>query len=133
MLAEGIHRVMDRIAHRGLVVLMSDLLTDAEALLKAIHHIRFRGHDLIVMHVLDAAEVLLPYQGPLRLEDPESGAIVEVDGETARRKYRDAVMAWREQWRARLAAVRADYVPLDTSQPFDKALVEFLLQRSRRR
>lgn len=132
-LAEGIHRVVNGISHRGLIILLSDLLTDPTALAKAIHHIRFRGHDLIVMHILDHAEVALSFQGPVRLEDPESGAWVEVDAESARRKYQEALENWRSEWKTRLAVVKADYVPLDTSMPFDKALVEFLIQRSRRR
>ena len=63
-LANGIHEALAQIPHRGLIVLLSDLLTDQDNILEALHHIRFRGHDLIVMHVLDATEVRFPFAGP---------------------------------------------------------------------
>jgi len=132
-LARGIHEVLQRIPHRGLIVLFSDLLTDSEATAEALHHVRFRGHDLIVMHILDSAELRFPFEGSLRLEDPESGETLVTDALGARDKYLDAVAQWRRQLQDRISAIRGDYVPLDTSMPFDKALVEFLLQRSRRR
>lgn len=132
-LADGIHRVLDRIPHRGVIVLLSDLLTERDAVMQALQHIRYRGHDLIVMHILDAAEVTLPLEGALKLSDPESDRSIEVDGDGVRGAYLRAVAAWRDELRTRIAALRGDYVPLDTSVPFDKALVEFLVQRSRRR
>ncbi len=132
-LAQGVHEALGRIPHRGLIVLISDLLTDTQAVLDALHHIRFRGHDLIVMHVLDAAETQFPFEGSVRLEDPESGQTLVAEASAVRARYLEAVAAWREELRDRVTAARADYVPLDTAMPFDKALVEFLIQRSRRR
>lgn len=131
-LAEGIHQVLAQIPHRGLIVLLSDLLTDQKRLLEALHHIRFRGHDLIVMHVLDAAEVHFPFEGSLRLEDPETRQTLVADAAAVRPRYLRAIAAWRDELRRRLVEARIDYLPLDTSVPFDKALVEFLIQRSRR-
>ena len=132
-LVAGIRQALAQIPHRGLIVLLSDLLTEPEPMREALHHIRFRGHDLIVMHVLDAAEVHFPFRGSLRLEDPETGQALVADAEAVRPRYLSAVQAWRADLRQRLLAARADYVALDTSMPFDKALVEFLIQRSHRR
>ncbi|MCH8805067.1 MAG: DUF58 domain-containing protein [Planctomycetes bacterium] len=132
-LARGIHEALARISHRGIVVVLSDLLTDAEELIEALHHIRFRGHDLIVMHVLDAGEAHFPFQGSVRLEDPESGESLVADADAVRQRYLDGLHEWREKLRRAIEAARGDYLPLDTSTPFDKALVEFLTQRQRRR
>lgn len=132
-LAAGIRDALTRISHRGVVVLLSDLLTDPAELLSALHAVRFRGHDLIVMHILDAAEAQLAFSGAVRLEDPENGTIIEVDADEARERYRRAIDEWRGDLKHKLGALRADYLALDTSMPFDKALVEFLMQRSRRR
>lgn len=132
-LVRGIHEALGRISHRGLIVLLSDLLTEPQALLEALHHVRFRGHDLIVMHILDAAEVRFPFQGALRLEDPESSSRLATDADGVRDAYLTALEEWRESLRRAMSALRADYVPLDTSVPFDRALAEFLIQRSRRR
>jgi len=131
-LREGIEQALAQIRHRGLIVLLSDLLTDQDKLLEALHHIRFRGHDLIVMHVLDAAESAFSFDGPVRLEDPETGQSTVVDAAAVRPSYLQALHEWREQLQQRLAAIQADYLPLDTSMPFDRALVEFLNERCRR-
>jgi uncharacterized protein (DUF58 family) len=132
-LAAGIHAALQRIPHRGLIVLLSDLLTDTDEALKALHHVRFGGHDLIVMHILDAAEVRFPFEGTVRLEDPETHVTLEAEAEGVRAGYVKALADWRARLQDRIAALKGDYVPLDTSMKFDKALVEFLVQRSRRR
>ena len=131
-LGAGIHEALRRIPHRGLIIIMTDLLTDQEECFESLHHIRFRGHDLIVMHILDAAEAKFPFDGEVRLEDPESGDVLVTDSESVRLRYIKAIADWRKELSDRLASIRADYVPLDTSMPFDKALVEFLVQRTRR-
>jgi uncharacterized protein (DUF58 family) len=71
--------------------------------------------------------------GSLRLEDPETGDTLVADAAAVRDQYVAAVADWRAELRRQLQAVRADYLALDTSMPFDRALVEFLQQRSRRR
>ncbi|MEW6249378.1 MAG: DUF58 domain-containing protein [Planctomycetota bacterium] len=132
-LARGISEALGGIPHRGLVVLLSDLLTDTDAVLEALHHVRYRGHDLIVMHILDAAEAQFPFEGRVRLEDPETGDTLVATAASVRESYLAAVERWRVELRERISAARADYVPLDTATPFDKALIEFLVQRRRRR
>ncbi len=132
-LCDGITAALRRISHRGVIVLLSDLLTEPGGLLRLLHQICARGHDLIVLHILDAAEVRFDYSGPLRLEDPESEGRAETDAELAAQAYRLAVQEWRSELSGGLARMRADYVPLDTAQAFDKALVGFLTRRARRR
>src|SRR5262249_29869642 len=121
-LAAGMHEVLARIPHRGVLVVMSDLLTQTEALLAALHHARYRGHDLIVMHILDAAEAELGFEGALVLEDPETGERIEVDADGVRERYRRAIDEWRADLKRRIEALRGDYVALHTAMPFDKAL-----------
>jgi uncharacterized protein (DUF58 family) len=132
-LAAGLHAALTLIPHRGLVVVLSDLLTETDTVLEALHHVRFKGHDLIVMHVLDAAEVAFPFDGPVRLSDPESGEMLTVDAGALQRRYAALLADWREQLRIRIAGLQADYVPISTREPFDRALVEFLIRRARRR
>ncbi|MBN2446074.1 MAG: DUF58 domain-containing protein [Phycisphaerae bacterium] len=132
-LTAGIHQAVARWSHRGLVVLLSDLLAPPAELLEALHHIRFRGHDLIVMHILDQAEVRFPFVGGLELEDPESRQPLRTEADSVRRAYLDELTRWRDMLRTQLAAAHCDYLALDTAMPFDRALVEFLVQRSRRR
>ncbi len=59
--------------HRSLIMLMSDLLTDESNMMKALRNLRHSGHDIIIFHVLDEAEVTFPFSGNLELVDPETG------------------------------------------------------------
>jgi uncharacterized protein (DUF58 family) len=118
--------------HRSLVMLFSDLLTDPEPVLQSLHRLRHRGHDVIVFHVLDEAEVSFPFDGLVELEDPESLDRIEVDARGFRDEYQSEVNAFRERYRRECSPAGIDYVPLDTSMQFDKALLGYLVSRQTR-
>ncbi len=131
-LAEVLHQTAQRVRKRSLVVLFSDLLDETDRVLEGLHHLSYGGHDLIVFHVLDEAEAHFPFDGPVRLEDPESGREVATDPEGIRADYLARLAAFQDRFRRELEGRRADFVAVDTSKPFDKALVSFLLNRRRR-
>jgi uncharacterized protein (DUF58 family) len=118
--------------HRSLIMLMSDLLSDAEATLKSIRMLKHAGHDVIVFHVLDEAEVTFPFAGLIQLNDPESGQSVSVNADDIGNDYRENIREFRETLKRGLSQSRIDYVPLDTSVPYDKAMTEYLLSRRNR-
>lgn len=113
----------------SLVMLFSDLLTDPTEVIPALARLRHGGHDVIVFHILDEAEVRFPYEGPVLFEDPESGQTVTVDASGFRADYLEQLESFRRELREGCYQLRVDYVPLDTSMPFDKALTEYLQQR----
>lgn len=131
-IAGNLRRVASMIRHRSLMMLMSDLLADQDEIIDAIRMLRFRGHDVIVFHILDEAEVTFPFSGSVDLLEPETDDHEIVDAAGIRAEYLKAVSDLREHFRTTCLAVGADYVPLDTSMPFDKALVEYLSQRQAR-
>jgi uncharacterized protein (DUF58 family) len=128
----SLNQVASMIRHRGLVMLFSDLLGDQESILRAIHRLRFRGHDLIIFHILDEAEAEFPFQGMLRLEDNETNEILEVDADAIKADYLDEVAKFRATYKQDCVRTRIDYVPLHTGMPFDKALMSYLLTRQGR-
>ena len=115
--------------HRSLVMLMSDLLGDVTATLAAIRMLRHAGHDVIVFHVLDEAEVSFPFNGMVQLRDPETGRDLSVNADEIAEEYRKNIIAFRKELSQGFKESRIDYVPLDTSLPYDKALTEYLLSR----
>lgn len=131
-IAGNLRRIASMIRHRSLMMLMSDLLADQDEIIDAIRMLRFRGHDVIVFHILDEAEVTFPFTGSVDLLEPETNDHEIVDAAGIRAEYLQAVSDLRERFRTTCQAVGADYVPLDTSMPFDKALVEYLSQRQAR-
>lgn len=128
-LAGSLIQLAAMLRHRSLIMLMSDLLTDETSMLKALRNLRHSGHDIIVFHVLDEAEVSFPFTGNLELVDPETGDRQLVNAADAAADYRRTVDELRDRLRRECREMRIDYVPLDTSQPYDKALTEYLLRR----
>ncbi len=128
----SLHQVAGMLRHRSLVMLFSDLLGDPDSILRAIHRLRFAGHDLIIFHVLDEAEAKFPFEGMVRLEDNETREIIEVDADAIKADYLEEVENFRAKYRTDLTRARIDYVPLHTGMPFDKALMTYLLTRQAR-
>ncbi|MFZ4731053.1 MAG: DUF58 domain-containing protein [Pirellulales bacterium] len=130
--ARSLVQVAAMLRHRSLVMVFSDLLADPGPIREALLRLRHRGHDVILFHVLDEAEVRFPFAGMTEFIEPESGEKMVVDADAVRREYVDAVAAFREEYRRSCFHAGIDYVPLDTSMPFDRALMEYLLSRRNR-
>src|SRR5512138_3387359 len=129
--ASSLHSLAERMTRRGLVVILSDLLDDPERIAQAIHHFRHRKHEVLVFHILDPMEVSFDFQREAVYVDLESGERVTTRPRELRTDYRQRVSAWRETLRQACIEKRADYVPLTTDQPYDRALLEYLSKRAR--
>ena len=86
-IAETLHGLANRFKRRGLIVLISDLYGDPEAMVRALHHFRHRRHEMIVFHVLDPAEVLFPFRDLVAFRDLETGERIEIDPAFVRGQY----------------------------------------------
>lgn len=131
-IAAGLTQLAAMLKHSSLVMIFSDLLTDEEPVLRSLRRLRHGGHDVILFHVLDEAEVNFPFRGLTDFEEPETGERLELDADGFRADYLSGVEEFRETYRRECADAGVDYVPLDTGLPFDRALTEYLVQRRRR-
>jgi len=122
-LAEGLKR-------RGLVVLISDLLDDREAVLSALQHFRFMGHDVLVFHVMDDAELKFSFESMTEFTDLETGESVLVSAEGMRDTYMAELRRFLAFYQKGCASVRVEYALLDTGTPLELALSEYLHRRS---
>lgn len=118
--------------HRSLVMIFSDLLTDADELFKSLLRLRHRGHDVILFHILDEAEVYFPFHGICQMIDPETEQELKIDADGFRKDYLQQIGDFRTELARRSQQAGVDYVPLDTSMQFDAALVEYLHSRRAR-
>jgi uncharacterized protein (DUF58 family) len=95
----ALRRVVSQLRRRGLVVFVSDLLFERELALTALRFLRHRGHQVLVLHVMDPAEVTLHGPAEARFEDPETHASVMLRPRDWARAYartvEDAVAGWR--------------------------------------
>ncbi len=129
-LAHSLTQLAAMLRHASLVMIFSDLLVDPEPVMKSLHQLRHGGHDVILFHILDEAETRFPFDGMVELEEPESGQNLTLDASAFRRDYLDELESFRETYRKECFQAGVDYVPLDTSMQFDKALTEYLVTRS---
>jgi len=131
-IARSLGQVAAMLRHRSLVMVFSDLLAEAEPVRESLSRLRHRGHDVILFHVLDEAEVRFPFSGTMEFTDPESTEKVVVDADAVRKDYVDRVTAFRDDYRSWCFKAGVDYVPLDTSMQFDRALTGYLTSRRNR-
>jgi len=117
---------------KALVMLFSDLLGDPEPIFKSLYRLRHAGHEVILFHILDEAEVHFPFRGRIEFEDPESTEKLQVNAEGIRDDYLKGLNDFREQYRRECGLANVDYVPIDTSVSFDKALLNYLVLRTKR-
>jgi hypothetical protein len=124
--------VAERIKRRGLVILISDLFDEPEAILNALQHFRFRKHEVIVFHVMTGEEREFPFEQWTEFRDIEQpGNRLELDPRSLRAAYRAEVAQFEETLRKGCGRMKADYVPVNTRLPFDETLVRFLSGRVR--
>ncbi len=132
----GVASVLSQLAvllrRASLIVLMSDLLCPVDSLIQGLHRLKHRGHDLIVFHILDEAEVHFPFEGVFEFVDPEDGQEISVDALGYREIYLEKLDKFCETLRAECSRARIDYLRLDTSVQFDKPLIEYLVNRAAR-
>jgi uncharacterized protein (DUF58 family) len=127
-----LHQLADSILKRSMAVLISDLLDEPEAVIRGLKHLRFRGTDVIVFHVLDRDELTFPFDRATKFRDLESEAEVLAVPAAVRDEYLKAVQDLCAEYERELRLAGIDYVRLDTSEPLDFALAAYLSSRARR-
>lgn len=118
----ALRQVTSLLSRRGLVVLVSDLLLDRDLALTALRYLRHRGHQVIVFHLMDRAEIELAGPAEVRFRDPESTASVVVRPRELARAYRATVEREIVAWRTACRRHGIVYHHVRTDMPFGLAL-----------
>jgi uncharacterized protein (DUF58 family) len=127
----ALKRVVGQLRRRGLVVFVSDLLLDRTLALKALRFLRHRGHQVLVLHIMDPAEVALGGPNEARFEDPESRMSVILRPRDWAGAYQDTVRAVVSEWRLACRRHGIAYHRVTTDTPFGIVLREALTPPSR--
>jgi len=120
--AAALRRLTSLLVRRGLVVLISDLLFDRDLALTALRYLRHRGHQVIVYHVMDPAELELGGPPEVRFRDLESPASVVVRPRELASAYRETVRREIAAWRTTCRRHGIAYHHVTTDLPFGMAL-----------
>ena len=124
-----LHEIAERVRRRSLVVVISDFFDDVEELLHGLQHFRHRRHEVIVLHLLDDAEIDFPFDRVTLFEGIERGEEVVVDPRVIGGSYRARFRQFVDRLRRGCTEKNIDYERMQLSEPFDKALAAYLGRR----
>jgi len=128
-MAEVLAKVADLYARRGLIVLISDLLTDRAGLFKGLKLLRTRGHDVMIFHVLDDAELDFPYSGTTKFEGMEAAGDILCDPRSLREGYLQALQRYLDDLRRFCAQSLIDFQTIRTSEHLSAVLAHYVTHR----
>ncbi|MFQ5414171.1 MAG: DUF58 domain-containing protein, partial [Phycisphaerae bacterium] len=124
------HELAGRIPRRGMVVILSDLLTDVDAAVDGLQRFRYGRHDVIMLHILDHDELEFPFMDRTLFEGMEHPDVeILTDPQSLRGTYLATLQAFLRRVRRACLDHRIDYALLSTADPIDVALTRFLAAR----
>jgi len=128
-LGPTLKNIVQRLTRRGVILLISDCHSGHDTVVDGIRHLVARRHEVVVLHLLDADEVKFPFQALTSFRDLETGAQLMTDPLRLRKVYLDRLDKFRGAIKEGCAACGADYRFIDTSEPIELVLRDYLLFR----
>jgi uncharacterized protein (DUF58 family) len=116
---------------KGMTIVISDLLDEETAVVKGLQHLRFKGNDVIVFHIMDDAELTFPFDRISEFEDLESHETVAIVPQSMREIYLEELERFCGFYRQQCRASGIDYHLLNTAEPLDIALSAYLSRRAK--
>jgi len=130
-LGKVLHELSRRLKRRGVVVVLSDLLGDVESMLSGLKHLRYQRQEVIVLHVLDPAEVEFPFRQATLFQGLEALPEVLAEPRGIRKAYLAALRAFLERVQIGCQSLEVDYQLVQTDQPLNVALKRMLTARGK--
>jgi len=129
-IAPLLHQLAERLPRRGMVVILSDLFDRPADLIEALHHLRHKRHEVLLMQIMANDELEFPFRKWTLFENVErAGDRLKLDPALMRARYLENVAAHQEGIRGAVNKMHISHVLLNTSQPFDEAVMEYLARR----
>lgn len=133
-IAPILHEIAERVSHRGMVIVISDLFDQAPALIEALHHLRHKRHEVLLMQVMAHDEIEFPFRNWSLFDDLEQpGRRLKLDPALTRRIYLENLANHMKTISDAAGKLQVNHVVLDTSRPFDTALTDYLAIRMGRK
>ena len=126
-----LHHLADSISKKGLVILISDLFDIQNDVINGLKHFRYKGHEVIVFHILDLQEVKLNFNRSIEFFDLESKESLLTDPKHINIDYKKAVSKFCERYKYECEKNKIDYVNILTNESLEKSLIEYLIKRKK--
>ena len=130
-IARALHECADKTNKKGLVILISDLMDDQEEVLMGLKHFLYKGHEVIVFHILDPKEINFDFDERVRFKDLELGTDIITDPRQIKKTYQQNMQKFIHFYRKNCGKNRIDYIQISTDQPLDSALTEYFAKRKK--
>jgi uncharacterized protein (DUF58 family) len=126
------HDLAERFKKRGIVVILSDLFDNVDSMMAGLKHFRHRRHEVVLMHVLDPAELDFPFRRATLFRGLEQLGDVLVEPRALRNAYLEQFNAYLCRLKTGCRMRQIDYVEMRTDRPLDVALSSYLASRMTR-
>ena len=130
-ISSALHQMAERIKRRGLIILLSDLFDQPEEIISGLKHFRHKKHEVIVFHILDPKERSFAFENEAIFKDLETNEEIMTSPWQIRKEYQERLKELLNRYTLECRDSMIDYVLLDTSVPFDRALFSYLNKRQR--
>ncbi len=121
----------EKIKKRGMTIIVSDLLTDLDSFYDGLRRLQYRGHEVLVIHVLDRDEIDLPFNDLIMFRDIEGSEELLAEPWAFRKAYQAAMQEFIDGVRRGCGDRGIDYLSLRTDQPLAEVLSHYLHARER--
>ena len=128
-IARQLHDIALMMKRRSFVILISDLFSDVDDILAGLDHLRYDGHNVVVLHTLDPYELEFPFKGTWQFDGLEGEEPLTTQAERVREDYLANFGKYMNALKTGCVASHVDYATVDTSQPLDLVLSRFFHQR----
>ncbi|MBL9176964.1 MAG: DUF58 domain-containing protein [Verrucomicrobiaceae bacterium] len=132
-LSVSISQLADLLRRRGMICLITDLLAPIEHLEKQLALLAAMGHDLVLFHLMDRAEIDFVFEKSAHFRDLESGSERFIDPQYARETYLKRLQAHRDQIQHSCERHRVEYHWCPTDKPLEEVIFNFLSARQRKK
>ena len=124
-----LHISAESIKKRGLVIIISDFFDDLESIISGIKHYRYKGHEVILFHILDEQELQLNFDQRTQFIDLETQETITTDPWHIKDDYQVELNKFCDSLKMNCRKNKVDYTLLNTKQPIETALFDYLLKR----
>ena len=128
-LAGQLHALANRSQRKGLVIVISDFFDDEEAVLESVQHLRFVGHEVIGMQILDHDEIVFPFNGLVEFEGLENIENLKTRPTEIRKSYMKEFSDFQKKLKDGFSRNSSHFIECDTSQPLNDVLGAYLTFR----
>lgn len=128
-IATVLHNMAGQIKRKGIVILVSDLFDNEQAILDGIQHIRFGGSEVIVFHLMDPYELEFPFTGNVEFEGLEAIPKLMARPREIRKSYMKELEAYKQRVSYGCERMGVHYTLVNTAQPLHEMLAAYLAFR----